>query len=113
MHLYRWSDLPVDRLSPEITRQMVVGERAMICLFRYEPGTSEPLHHHESEQFSCVIKGRVRFLLQGQDIEAGPGEVVHVPSNVPHGAEILDEEAEVLEVFSPIRPDFLDRAGVR
>ena len=57
------------------------------------------------------VNGRVPFLLQGQNIEAGPGEVVHIPSSVWHGAEILDEEAEVLEVFSPIRPDFLDKAG--
>ena len=111
MYLHRWTDLPMERLSPEITRQMVVGERAMICLFRYKPATSEPMHDHESEQFSCVLKGRVRFLLQGQDIEAGPGEVVHIPSNVRHGAEILDEEAEVLEVFSPIRHDFLSKVG--
>jgi quercetin dioxygenase-like cupin family protein len=104
---YRWADLPVDRLSPECSRQMVVGERAMVCLFRYAPSAREPMHHHESEQFSWVIRGRLRFLLPGQSIEAGPGDVVHIPSNVRHGAEVLAEETEVLEVFSPIRPDFL------
>jgi quercetin dioxygenase-like cupin family protein len=110
MNLYRWAEVPKDHLSPGITRQMVVGERAMLCRFRYAPGTREPVHAHESEQFSYVLEGRVRFLLEGRQLEAGPGEIVYIPSRVPHGAEVLGEDAEVIEVFSPLRPDFLDRA---
>ncbi len=110
MHLYRWAELPVHHLSPGITRQMVVGERAMLCRFRYAPETREPVHAHESEQFSYVLEGRVRFLLEGRQLEAGPGDIVYIPSQVPHGAEVLDKAAEVIEVFSPLRPDFLDCA---
>lgn len=111
MSVYRWTELPVDHVSAGITRQMVVGERAMFCRFTYAPGTREPVHHHESEQFSYVVKGRVRFLLEGRSLAAGPGDIVHMPSNVPHGAEVLEDGAEVIEVFSPPRPDFLTPAS--
>jgi len=109
VYLHRLSIQPVTRISPEVTRQMVVGDRAMMCLFRYAAGTSEPVHQHESEQFAYILKGRVRFLLDSGPLDAGPGDIVYIPSNAPHGAEVLDA-AEVIEVFSPLRPEFLEAA---
>jgi quercetin dioxygenase-like cupin family protein len=107
MNLYRWADIGDRVLMPGIAGKKIVGERAMVCRFRYEPNVVEPVHSHESEQFSCVLAGRVRFFSNGKSIEAGPGDVVHLSSNVPHGLKVLGEGAELVEIFSPLRPDLI------
>jgi unsaturated pyranuronate lyase len=73
---------------------------------RLRPGCIVPSHAHENEQFVHVIRGRIRF---GIGDDAGPdhrqvvlqgGEVLHLPANVPHSAEAL-EETLVIDIFSP------------
>jgi quercetin dioxygenase-like cupin family protein len=49
----------------------------------------------------------VRFTIEGQDHVAGPGDVVHFPSNVWHGATMLDDEVVLVDIFTPVREDFL------
>lgn len=63
------------------------------------------MHHHENEQFSCVLKGWLRFSIQNANssisiFDVRSGEVMQLPSNVPHAAEAL-EDSLVLDLFSP------------
>lgn len=103
---HRWSDLPADRPMALLERRRVIGEKAMISHVRLAKGCLVPTHAHENEQFACVLSGRLRFVLgavgtaEHRVVEAGAGEVVALPGNVPHSAEAL-EETVVLDVFSP------------
>ncbi len=103
---YRWSDLPTDRPMPLLERQRIMGERMMISQVLLETGCMVPSHVHENEQFACVVRGRIRFGLgvegspEHQEIVLTGGEVLHLPSNVPHSAEAL-EETLILDLFSP------------
>lgn len=102
----RWSDLPVDRPMPLLERRRVIGAKAMISHITLKRGCSVPTHQHENEQFSSVLSGRLRFGLgaegspQRREVTVGPGEVIHLPSNLPHSAEAL-EDTVVLDIFSP------------
>lgn len=111
MNLYQWSKIKSSQLMPGIVGKQIVGERVMVCRFRYDPNVVEPVHSHESEQFSYVVEGRVKFISEGKQIEAGPGDVLHFSSNVPHGLQILDQGAELIEIFSPLRPDLIAAMG--
>ncbi len=111
MNLHRWDDIAFKELIPGIVGRLIDSDRTMFCRFHYEPGVNEPIHRHESKQFSYVIKGGVCFLSEEAEIEAGPGDVVHIPSKVLHGALVLGEKAEVIEIISPIRPDLNPAAG--
>ncbi len=104
--VYRWSDLPTDRPMPRLERRRIIGERMMISQVLLEKGCVVPSHAHENEQLACVVRGRIRF---GLGVEGSPehqqmvltgGEVLHLPSNVPHSAEALDETL-ILDLFSP------------
>ncbi|MCC6284890.1 MAG: cupin domain-containing protein [Phycisphaerales bacterium] len=101
-----WSALEVDRPMHLLERRRMIGERAMISHITLFKGCDVPMHQHENEQFSVVISGRLRFTLgrpdaQGRSVvEIGPGEVIHLPSGLPHGA-LAVEETVVLDVFSP------------
>ena len=102
-----WSSIPIERPSEGIERQMVVGERMMICRFRFAPWLVTPEHSHPHEQISIVVSGRLRFFVEGEERVASPGDVLHFPSNCRHGATMMDEEVVLLDVFTPLREDFL------
>ena len=103
-----WSTIPVEHPAPGIERQMVVGEQMMICRFRFAPLLVTPEHTHPHEQMSIVVSGRVRFFVEGVERIASPGDVLHFPPNCLHGATMMDEEVVLIDIFSPIREDFLE-----
>ena len=63
------------------------------------------------EQMTLVESGRVLFTIEDQVREVSAGAVLHFPPGVRHGATMLDEEVVLIDIFSPIREDFLPRAG--
>ena len=107
--LHRWNEIPLENLSPLLDRRLVTGERAMLAHAHLKRGCLVPMHQHVHEQFAYVLQGRVKFTLGGADGETmtlGPGEVLHLPSELPHSAEAL-EDSLVLDVFSPPREDWI------
>jgi len=102
-----WADIPVEHPAEGIERQMVVGERIMIVRFRFVPFLVTPEHTHPHEQMSLVISGRIRFFIEGKERIASPGDVLHFPANCLHGATMMDEGVVLIDIFSPIREDFL------
>lgn len=107
MKLFRWNGSEDLELMPGVRGKLMSSDRVTVCRFRYEPNVVEAVHHHESEQFCYVVRGRVVFVSDGMEIEAGPGDALHISSNVPHGLNILDEGAEIIEIFCPTRPDLI------
>ena len=70
-------------------------------------GALVPMHKHESEQMTYLLQGALKFLIDGEEITVREGEVLHIPSWVPHQAEAIDDTFE-MDIFSPIRHDWLD-----
>jgi quercetin dioxygenase-like cupin family protein len=102
-----WSSIPVEQIGEGIQRQMVWGERLMICRLHFAPHVVTAVHSHPHEQITLVEQGRVQFFVAGEPVLASAGDVLHFPSNVEHGATMLDEEVVLVDIFSPIREDFL------
>lgn len=102
-----WDNIPVEKTAAGIERQMVVGENIMICRFRFEPFLVTPEHTHLHEQMTLVIQGKVKFFIEGEERIVSAGDVLHFPPHNRHGATMLDEEVILIDIFSPIREDFL------
>src|SRR6185369_9349009 len=102
-----WAKIPVEHLEDGIERQMVVGENLMICRLRFAPHTVTPAHDHPHEQMTIVERGRVLFTIEKEQKLAQAGDVLHFPPGAWHGASMLDEEVVLVDIFSPIREDFL------
>lgn len=104
--IYRWADLPVDHPMPALERRRIMGDRMMLSEILLHAGCRVPTHQHENEQFACVIRGTMRFGIGAEgsanrrEVTVTAGGVFHVPSNVPHSAEAL-EESLLLDVFAP------------
>lgn len=102
-----WAQVPVEQLEEGIERQMITGENLMICRLRFAPHVVTAAHDHPHEQMTLVERGRVLFTVGDQERIAQAGDVLHFPPGAWHGATMLDEEVILVDIFSPIREDFL------
>lgn len=104
--VYRIEDLPLDHPAPGADRRRAIGEHCMVSHLVLEQGLVVPRHAHDNEQVSLILEGRLRFELgepgapDHRFLEAGPGELVMLPPNLPHAAEVL-ERAIAIDIFSP------------
>jgi quercetin dioxygenase-like cupin family protein len=83
----------------------------MVCRIRFAPRVVTPVHTHPHEQVTLVERGRVEFTIGGERRIASAGDVLYFPSDLEHGATMLDEEVVLVDIFSPVREDFLPGAG--
>ena len=110
---WNWATIPGVPLRDGIVRQMIHGERLMICRLTLAPGTVTAAHDHVHEQMTIIEKGRVRFVLGSGEQVFGPGDILLLPGGFWHGATMLDEEVVLIDIFSPIREEFLEPTEAR
>jgi quercetin dioxygenase-like cupin family protein len=107
---YRWDDLPKEKLNPLLDRRIITGEKGMVTHVYMKKGCVVPLHHHENEQLTYILEGALKFWIGSEDAEpivVRAGEVLVLPSNLPHKAEALEDTLD-MDFFSPPRQDWLD-----
>jgi quercetin dioxygenase-like cupin family protein len=104
-----WSGIPVERVAEGIVRQMIHGDRLMVCRLTIAARTVTPVHSHVHEQITLVERGRADFFVEGERKTARAGDVLLFPSNIRHGATMLAEEVVLIDIFSPPREDFLPK----
>lgn len=101
--------MPKEKVTDLLDRRLITGDRMMLAHVYLKKGCIVPRHQHENEQLTYVLEGALHFWI-GEDgskeITIGAGEVLHIPSNVWHKAEALEDTLDV-DVFSPPRADWL------
>ncbi|MGC1872550.1 MAG: cupin domain-containing protein [Acidobacteriaceae bacterium] len=102
----RLQDMPVEHLNPLIDRQFVAGERSMLARIILRKGSIVPQHSHDNEQISYVLEGALKFVIEGTELIVRSGEILVIPSNLPHSAEALEDTVD-LDVFCPPREDWI------
>jgi quercetin dioxygenase-like cupin family protein len=108
MEHYTWDEMEKEVLSPTISRKIVSGEKAMVAQVFLAKGAIVPEHQHESEQITYILEGALEFELEGKKVVVGKGQVLRIPSFVPHRAVALEDTLD-LDIFSPIREDWLKK----
>ena len=106
VHIHRWDEIALEKVTEMISRKIVTGEREMLAQIYLKRGALVPIHAHESEQMTYILQGALRFRINGEELIVREGEVLHIPSGVPHQSEALEDTLE-LDVFSPIRTEWL------
>ena len=95
-------------LNPLLQRQFVVGGKVMLARVLLKTGCVVPLHQHHNEQISYMIKGALRFWIDGREIVVSAGEVLIIPPHMPHKAEALVDSVS-LDIFHPPRQDWIEK----
>ncbi|MCC3151730.1 cupin domain-containing protein [Hymenobacter sp. BT770] len=109
---YTWDDMPKEQLSDQLSRRLITGNDMMLAHVYLKKGCVVPLHQHINEQITYILEGALRFHIgseNGEEVIVRAGEVLHIPSNVPHTAEALEDTLDV-DIFSPPRQDWLDKS---
>lgn len=103
---HRLKDIPVEKLNPLIDRQFVHGERGMLARLLLRKGAIVPLHSHENEQITYILDGALKFNFPNKEIVVRSGEILVIPSHLPHSAEALEDTVD-LDIFCPPRADWI------
>ena len=103
--------MPKEKVNDLLDRRLITGERMMLAHVYLKKGCIVPKHSHENEQLTYILEGALKFKLgedQSEELVVSAGEVLYLPSNLPHMAEALEDTLDV-DVFSPPRADWLDK----
>jgi len=106
-----WNDVTTEEVTPSMHRKIVTGEKLMIAKMKFKDGFLVPLHQHIHEQVTQVIYGQIRFWFgdnKEQVMDLYSGDVVVIPSNLPHEA-LMVGDVEEIDTWSPPRQDWLDK----
>lgn len=108
MKVYNWNGVPEEAMPSvegDVLRRFVGGEQMTVARVAFSRGAVTEPHRHANEQFSLVLEGAMEFLVEGQPTLVQTGELIHLPSNVLHGAKAL-ETSVIIDVFAPPRTDW-------
>jgi quercetin dioxygenase-like cupin family protein len=103
-----WNDVELEQLNPLLDRQMITGDKIMLARVLLKKGCVVPQHSHENEQVTYILEGALKFWIEGKEIVVREGEVLCIPSHVPHKAEAVEDTVD-LDVFFPPRQDWLSK----
>ncbi len=103
-----WHTIPLEDLNPLLQRQFVVGQEIMLARVLLKKGCIVPEHFHHNEQLTYIVEGALKFWIDNQEIVVHAGEVLCIPSNMPHKAEALEDTVD-LDVFTPPRADWIEK----
>jgi quercetin dioxygenase-like cupin family protein len=108
---YAWDHVPRETVSAQLDRRLITGDRMMLAHVYLKKGCIVPKHSHENEQLTYILEGVLKFWIgedESQEVLVRAGEVLHIPSNVPHKAEALEDTLDV-DIFDPPRQDWLNK----
>jgi len=106
MDHYNWNEIPAERMTPLLTRQVIHTGHMTIAKLNLGKGALVPLHHHVNEQVTMLESGVLRFVLDGVEVIVKGGDALRIPPNVPHLVEAL-EDSVATDLFSPPRADWI------
>ena len=89
-----WSAIPVETVAEGITRQMVTGDRLMVCRLTLAARTVTAIHSHVHEQITLVVRGSADFFVEGQRRTAKAGDVLLFPSGIQHAIDAVRPSLE-------------------
>ena len=88
------------------------GERMMMALNATLPGHTVSMHRYPHEQVGVVYAGEALLSVGGEERRVRKGDLYCILTDVPHGdTTIGDEPCVMLDVFYPIREDFVEKCG--
>jgi unsaturated pyranuronate lyase len=107
--LYSWNTVENEQLNPLLSRQFVTGTEAMFAKVVLAKGCVVPRHSHPNEQITFITEGALRFDFDdGSSKTVNPGEILVIPSNLPHSATALSDCID-FDIFAPPRQDWISK----
>ncbi len=107
MNIFDIDAIEAKELAEGVKIRVIPGERMTMVVFSLKNGAPIPEHSHPHEQMGVVMEGKMKLIIDGKAKVVQPGSAWHIPSEVVHSGECLEENTVVLECFSPPRDDLV------
>jgi quercetin dioxygenase-like cupin family protein len=107
MNFINWDEVAVNDLASGIRIRAPYGERIMLSLLEMEEGAVIPLHTHPHEQAGILLEGQMDLTIGGETRRCEPGASYIIPGHTPHRAVAVGGPAKILDIFSPVREDYV------
>ena len=108
-------DVQFTNFSEERTAnsRMIWGEGAMCSFLSVDPGRISPYHNHPEEQLSIVLGGYLDETIMDKSIRMEAGDILYLPGDMVHRGVYGTQGCDILDVFWPPRPDFIEKTADR
>jgi quercetin dioxygenase-like cupin family protein len=106
------ADVTLEKIAENRTRYLTHTDNLMIVVINFDDGPCaqpDPPHAHPHEQVTYVAEGEVMFFLDGKPTHLKAGDLIAIPGNIPHCVQPLTAHLRMVDVFNPIREDFLKK----
>ena len=110
-YIVHYEDIPMEELAPGAWSHLVAGKEAVVSFLTIPAGTYFPVHQHVAEQIMVVLEGYIDQVIDGKMYRVNAGDVIVMPSNIPHGGYVRDQDCKVIDIFAPLREDLAERAA--
>ena len=94
-------------IFPGVNIQTMAGKNVMLSVVEMRPGAVVELHDHPHEQIGVLLEGELDFTIGGSQRKLHPGEMWRIPGDVPHTVTAGPQGAKAIDVFNPVREDYL------
>lgn len=94
-------------ICPGVDIFTAAGDSLMLSFVEFEPGAVVELHSHPHEQMGILLEGELTFIIGDEKHVVGPGDMWRIPGNVEHSAIAGEARVKALDVFHPLREDYL------
>ena len=101
------SDCSHHNIFPGVDIHTVAGQNMMLSLVEFEPNSVVEIHSHDHEQMGLLLEGESEFIIGDERKVLKPGEMWRIPGGVKHSAIAGNAPVRALDVFNPIRNDYL------
>jgi quercetin dioxygenase-like cupin family protein len=101
-----YEEIPITELVPGSLSHIVSGKNAQISFLVMKAHSVFELHSHPEEQIMIVVDGSCDEIIENKIYHVVKGDVIHLPSNIKHGAFIKDEDCKAIDIFCPVRSDY-------
>ena len=98
---------PIDGVE---MKTFVYGDNSLLTRFHLKKESALPRHSYPQEQTGFMVSGKMKLFIDGEEFIAEPGDTWSIKGDVEHWAEIIEDSVAV-EVFSPLREDYLPKSG--
>ncbi len=99
--------LPERQVFPGVYLRIFAGDQLMFSIVRFVPQATVPTHQHHHEQIGMVLEGEMDLWIADERRHLAHGEMYTIPANVPHGAATTASTCLVLDVFHPLREEYV------
>ncbi len=100
-------DCAQHQLFPGVEIFTAAGRQVMLSMVEFAAHSEVPDHSHPHEQLGLLLEGELQFVIGDEQQTLHAGDMWCIPGGVPHRVKAGNQGARALDVFHPVREDYL------